>query len=122
MSSHKKQQIIKNIMNSGGDVLIYFDPSITGVVVPAHLKLLTETCLTFGYDMEPTIYDLRVTDDHIGGTLMFKGTEFYCEVPWHAVHKVKDVRRGEIVWYDSGDEALEFVEDQAASPGTRLWN
>lgn len=78
-------------LDSGGEVYIVLDQQKPGVDVPvppgAPMAVL---CLSNHPDFEPAIPDLWIDDDGFVATLDFAGKPYTCQVPWDAVHIIRD--------------------------------
>jgi stringent starvation protein B len=79
---------------------VHLDPRRANVVVPAAYRKQAQLVLHVGLNMPVPIPDLRVDDEGMSCTLLFKGLEFLCVVPWASVFAmIGDDGRG-MVWPD----------------------
>lgn len=100
----KKEVALALLERSNVDV--YLDPRAKGVVVPPQFRKEPRLILKIGLNMPVPIPDLRLDDESMSCTLSFKGTKFFCVVPWLSVFAmVGDDGRG-MVWPDDVPQEL----------------
>lgn len=81
-------------------VYLYLDPRRDGVVVPPWFRRQPELILQVGLDMAIPIPDLRFDDEGVSATLSFKGSQFFCVVPWPAVFAMRGEDGRGMIWPD----------------------
>lgn len=93
-----KRQAIDVILEHG-PVLVVFDSTRSGVIVPSQLRQKTQVVLRFGYQLRPPIPDLVVDDAGVRGTLTFGGRPSFVSIPWSAVYAAQlDGDTHGVVW------------------------
>ena len=115
-SAPDKKKTLESLM-SRGPVLVHVDARRAEVSVPQRFRADASLVLRFGYQLQPPISDLEVTDELIAGTLTFGGQPFRCVLPWTAVYAamVEGEQRG-TVWPEDVPE--DMVTAQADVPAT----
>src|SRR5215472_3079618 len=81
-------------------VFVHLDPRRPLVVVPPSFKKQPQLVLQVGMNMPVPIPDLRLDDEGMSCTLSFKGTPFFCVVPWPSVFAMVDEDARGMVWPD----------------------
>ncbi len=81
-------------------VFVHLDPRGPQVIVPPGFKKQPQLVLQVGLNMKVPIPDLRLDDEGMSCTLSFKGTRFFCVVPWPSVFAMVDEDARGMVWPD----------------------
>lgn len=81
-------------------VFLYLDPRRDGVVVPPWFRKQPELILQVGLNMAIPIPDLRFDDEGVSATLSFKGSQFFCVVPWPSVFAMRGEDGRGMIWPD----------------------
>lgn len=82
-----KRKTLEHALSLGSSIVV-IDASHPNVELPPGLLGVRDLKLRFGYDLDPPIPDLKVTDAGVSGTLHFRGVPFLCVVPWDAIWAV----------------------------------
>lgn len=99
-------------------VYLYLDPRRDGVVVPPWFRRQPELILQVGLDMAIPIPDLRFDDEGVSATLSFKGSQFFCVVPWPAVFAMRGEDGRGMIWPDDlPPEMYAHAKSGAAAEG-----
>jgi stringent starvation protein B len=106
-SAPDKRRTLEQLLTRG-PVLVHVDARRAEVNVPARFRADASLVLRFGYGLNPSIGDLTVDDNGIGGTLTFSGQPFRCELPWTAVYAamVEGEQRGTVWPEDVPEDVL----------------
>jgi stringent starvation protein B len=107
-----KLQILQVLLNRGS-VFVHFDPRKPGSLIPLHLRDKYQVVLQIGLNMPVPIPDLSYSDDHIVGTLSFKGNPFKVRVPMSAVFALVGEDAKGMVW--NADMPAEVKAEQEAA-------
>lgn len=100
---------------------IFLDPRREGVMVPKWLAGQPELVLRLGYGLTPPMPDLELGADAVSCTLSFKGSPFWCCIPWTAIYAVisDDETDGQgLVWPE--DVPIESQFGKSDRPRPRL--
>ncbi|HEY4177117.1 MAG TPA: ClpXP protease specificity-enhancing factor SspB [Kofleriaceae bacterium] len=100
-----------------GPVLVHVDARRSEVAVPPRFRSDASLVLRFGYNLTPSIADLTVDDEGIGGTLTFGGSPFRVLLPWTAVYAamVEGEQRGTVWPEDVPEDVLTGSGDGPAT-------
>lgn len=115
-SAPDKKKTVEALMTRG-PVLIHVDARREEVSVPPRFRADASLVLRFGFQLQPPIHDLEVTEELIAGTLTFGGQPFRCVLPWTAVYAamVEGEQRGTVWPEDVPEDVLTGSGDQPAT-------
>jgi stringent starvation protein B len=102
-------------------VLVHVDARRAEVSVPTRFRADASLVLRFGYNLQPAIADLEISDAGITGTLTFGGNPHLCVLPWTAVYAamVEGEQRGTVWPEDVPEDVLTGGPDATGASPTQ---
>jgi stringent starvation protein B len=118
-SAPDKRRTLETLLGRG-PVLVHVDARRAEVSVPTRFRADASLVLRFGYNLQPAIADLEISDAGITGTLTFGGNPHLCVLPWTAVYAamVEGEQRGTVWPEDVPEDVLTGSGDAPATTTT----
>lgn len=103
-------------------VFVHVDPRSEEVIVPTGFEQGPQLVLQFGYNLALPIPDLEIDEFGIRGTLSFRQTPFFCDLPWSAIFALVDEEGRGLVWPESmpPELVMEMARESGLAPAAVL--